>query len=207
MLQARKRPLLPKWIKKPLKLLGIQFFNSYYCEKNLRESFTPIKAKIALKIRVATEAEKDRIWRRADRLEKKRMERARREGDTCLVALHGRKIAGYTWFSHRMVKVDSHMIKPLPKGSAFMFDSVVYPEYRGKKVFQNIISEVIRYNRKKGNRFLGNLVDQNNIPAIKARDHFISGKIGLKLVVLPYGKARILSGDFTPGTIWKRKKA
>ena len=200
-MQAQKRPLLPAWLKKPLKHLGIYTFNVYYCEKDLTEPYQPVEARIPIRVQEATEQHKDQIYSRAEQAEKSRIELFRKAGDTCLVALDGNKIAGYTWYNNRAVKLGGVRVKNLPRGGAFMCGSVVYPEYRGKKLFQSLISQVIKRLKSENYRFLSNMVDLNNPVAIRARERFITRRLGVKVVVLPLIGAQILGRNFVPGRL------
>jgi hypothetical protein len=203
--QRRKKYLVPNWIKAPLKRCGIYVFNVYYCEKDLQEPFEPVNATIPIEIRRATEEEKDKIYKRADRAEKKRIARYREQGDTCLVALDNKNLAGYTWYNTKIIKLERAAVKKLPPGGAFMCGSVVYPEYRGKKLFQNIISGVIERLKEEKLGFLSNMVDLNNAAAINARQRFITDCISVKVIILPIIGARIIGRTFEPGTVCKAK--
>jgi GNAT superfamily N-acetyltransferase len=199
--KPRIKPLLPAWVKKPLKRLGVYTYNVCYCEKDLSEPFEHVEARIPVRIQVATEQQKDRIQERADKDERSRLELFRQEKDTCLVALDEDKIAGYTWYNNRVVKLGGVRVKNLPRGGAFMCGSVVYPEYRGVKLFQNIISEVIERLKSEDYRFLCNMVDLNNPTAIRARERFITRRLPVKVVVLPLIGAQIIGENFVPGEL------
>ena len=115
-------------------------------------------------------------------------QRAFRVGSTCYVALADGAIAGYSWVNREIIDIPGLLTMKLPEEGAYNYNSFVFPEYRGCKVFQCLIARVAADMKTEGKAFVANTVNADNAPSVAARQH-----TGTK-----FRRCRILKPRFLP---------
>ncbi len=151
---------------------GVRFYELYYVEKNLSDDIEKIALSIDLDIRKATDEDLNRIPRYLNNKDRENFEYNIAIKSTCYVAAHKDRIAGYSWASRRFIYIDGMILSKLPSGGSYNTDSYVFPEFRGNKIFQKLISAVYIEMKKSGCSFTSNIVATNNAPSIAARKRF-----------------------------------
>ena len=153
---------------------------------------------------VAVEADLTAILARSDPAPVAEFTRARAIGSTCYVAMHGSEIAGYTWVNRSVVDMGGLVVARLPADGAYNYESLVFPEYRGKKIFQSLVGAVYSDMKAAGCTFTANLVDTHNAASIAARRRFgvafqSARFLGIPLLgVIPLGR-RFVVGKVIKG--------
>jgi hypothetical protein len=176
---------LPKAIKKIFRLCGCSYHSLYYFEKNLRKLKEDefFYSEIKLLVRQADSKDIEKLLALVDEKTVKLIRRYLNYGSSCFMAFDNNEIAGYSWINMSNVLMDGYYICPVSTGGVFTFGGFVFPHYRGKKVFQQIISHYCREFKDKNYFFIGNFVARNNSPALGARKKFSSLK---KKVIIVY---------------------
>ena len=153
-------------------LFGIRFYNLYYCEKDLLSEIQDVDLPIELEINLATEEDLEAIIKRRGPKIQKEFDQAIKFGGFCYVALSDGNIAGHSWVNPDLIDLLGMKVAKLPDGGSYNYMSYVFPEYRGKKVFQNMIRAVYTRMKKERCAFTANLVDKSNAASISARRRF-----------------------------------
>jgi ribosomal protein S18 acetylase RimI-like enzyme len=179
--------------------LGVHYYSLYYGEKDLTEPTPEVEP--GVDIRIAETAAED-----IDELERMRGGDARdllREsikiGSRCFVARCGDEPAGYSWVNDDVIDLLGMTLARLPEHVAFTYNSYVFPKFRGKKVFQCLTRAVYDDARRKGRRFVGNLVDRANAPSVAARRRLGAGFQDVRILKLPWLPPLILGRRFVIG--------
>jgi len=166
------KPFIQRIASRTAGFFGVQFFNLYYGEKNLPSDIEPVDSPIALQIRKASDEDLNAVIDRLGAKTRKNFEGAKAIGSTCYIAVNEGKIAGYTWVNREFIDLVGNIAAKLPKGGSYNYNSYVFPEYRGKRVFQSMIQLVYMTMKQEGCMFTANLVDKANAPSVAARKRF-----------------------------------
>jgi ribosomal protein S18 acetylase RimI-like enzyme len=164
--------LLQRVLSRLAGFFGIRFYDLYYVEKSLLTEIETVDSSIALIVREATAQDLENIMERLGPKTRKNFHTAGAIGSTCFVALHEGNIAGYTWMNRRYIDLVGHIAAKLPAEGSYSYNSYVFPEYRGKRVFQSMIRLVYLKMQQENRKFTANLVDKDNLPSITARERF-----------------------------------
>ena len=179
--------------------LGIRYHDSLYGEKNLLTEIPVVKSPLDLDIRKAedTEIKHMALLQGGDTLS--RFEFAVNTGSSCYIAWAEGQPAGYSWTNNRVMMVDRQKAADVPPNGSFHFNSFVFPQFRGNKIFQCLIYHVYMDLKSQGRSFAGNFVDRENIASIKARQHFGVVFQPVQIVKLPGIRMFSVGKKFIPG--------
>lgn len=82
------------------------------------------------------------------------------------------RVIGFTVINPGFITLmNGCILRMLEPGQAYSFLSYVYPDYRGKKVFQRLKRDVYELLFSQGVETVFSIVDQDNIASIKAQKH------------------------------------
>jgi len=178
---------------------GIRYHDSLYGEKNLLSELPVVTSPLALDIRKAVERElRDvALLQGGDTLS--RFEFAVATGSSCYIAWVDGEPAGYSWTNNRVMMMDRHRAADVPPCGSFHFNSFVFPQFRGNKIFQCLIYHVYMDLKAQGCKFAGNFVDRENTASIKARQNFGALFQPAKMVKLPGFRLFSVGRRFVPG--------
>ncbi|MFH1681732.1 MAG: hypothetical protein ABIH26_13955 [Candidatus Eisenbacteria bacterium] len=189
------------WIAGVLARIGIRYFDLLYGRTDLRSSSVrTVSSPLELRIRAAGEEDMRRIVERSGDETDGDFRAALALGGACYVALSEGSIAGYTWVNRNLIPVRGLPPLPLPAGSVYSYKSHVFPEHRGKKVFQGLLAEVYREMKNEGFSVAANLVDVKNAASIQARRRVGASFRRVRLVKLPGLKPFFIPGIDGPPT-------
>jgi len=164
---------------------GVHYFDLYYGEKDLRSGVEAVVSPIDLEIRRADEEDLEYVIGRMGPEIAKNFDHAKSIGSVCYVAVHDSKIAGYSWVNREVVDLVGMCVARLPQEGSYNYNSLVFEEFRGKKVFQNLMGAVYREMREEGCTFTANLVAKLNTPSVAARERFGVKFQGVRFVKFP----------------------
>lgn len=186
-----EKKLLPKWVWKAVNFLGIHVDKLLYCERSLK-NFPKVRAKIPLSITKASDEDIQFILKRMNIREQKYARYSLKQRNTCYIAKHEGRIAGFSWVSKEGIHLHHRMILSFSGSKAYTHHSYVFPEFRRKKVFQKLTQVICRNLKKEGYVKVCNLIFPGNTPSIKARI-----RLGYKCVSLTILSTPIKSIIFT----------
>ncbi|MFC1654446.1 GNAT family N-acetyltransferase [Myxococcota bacterium] len=166
-------------------LFGVYYYNLWYGEKDLRAGVEAVASPIDLEVRRAKAEDLDYIIGRLGSDIKKNFEHAKSIGSFSYVGVHEGKIAGYSWANREVVDLVGACVARLPREGSYNYNSLVFKEFRGKKVFQSLMAAVYREMRAEGCTFTANLVAKLNAPSVAARKRFGVKFQGVRFVKLP----------------------
>lgn len=189
------KPLLQRVASRLAGFFGIRFYDLYYVEKSLLTEIETVDSPIELIVREATAQELEAIIEKLGPKTRKNFRNAGAIGSTCFIALHKGNIAGYTWINRRHIDLVGQIAAKLPAEGSYSYNSYVFPEYRGKRVFQSMIRLVYLKMQQENRKFTANLVDKDNLPSIAARERFGATFQNARFLKLP---------GFRPLTIGKK---
>jgi GNAT superfamily N-acetyltransferase len=89
-------------------------------------------------------------------------------GSRCIVAVHGTTLVGYAWLNTTFVEFLGEALSRLPAGTMFIHNVFVFPEHRGKKVLQQLLTGAWQRGRAAGLHTAACVVDRANAPALAA---------------------------------------
>jgi len=150
----------------------VHYYAMLYSEKSLVGGIEHIEAPDFLEVRAATGAELETILAGQSPDEAGISQRIVAAGGECLIAWRGGAMAGYSWIDRRQVLLLGNRVTDLPDEGAYTFNSYVWPDFRGRRVFQVLTESVYRLLAQEGFAFCCNLVDRNNAGSIGARLKF-----------------------------------
>jgi len=193
------KPLIQRIASRAVGFFGVKFYNLYYGEKNLLVDIEPVDSSIELQIHKATDKDLNTIIDRLSAETRKNFECAKAIGSTCYIAVNDGKIAGYTWVNQKFIDLVGNIVTKLPKGGSYNYNSYVFPEYRGKRVFQSMIRLVYTKMKQEHCRFSANLVGKDNAPSVAARKRFGVLFQNARFLKLPGLKPLIIGKKFVMG--------
>jgi ribosomal protein S18 acetylase RimI-like enzyme len=153
-------------------LFGVHYYTMLYSEKSLVGEIEHIEAPDALEVRPASADDLEAIFARQTEEEERLGRRIHESGGQCLIAWWQDEMAGYSWLHRDRVLLLGDPLRRLPPEGGYTFNSWVWPEFRGRKVFQVLTEHVYRTLKAEGLAFCCNLVDRNNGGSIGARRKF-----------------------------------
>jgi hypothetical protein len=193
------KPLIQRIASRAAGIFGIRFYNLFYAEKSLRTEIEPVASPIELMVREAGDQDLAAIIDRLGPKIRDNFKSATAIGSTCFVALNEGRIAGYTWINRKNIDLVGHIVAQLPNGGAYNYNSFVFPEFRGKRVFQSMIHLVYTKMKQENCLFAANLVGQDNPPSIAARKRFGVIFQNARFLKLPGFKPLIVGKKFIMG--------
>ena len=90
-------------------------------------------------------------------------------------------------------------ITDLPTNGSYTHGGYVFPEYRGKKIFQSLKHSVYTDLKSKGCYFTGALVDKTNVVSILVQKRFEARFQNARLLKLPGIEAITIGKQFLMG--------
>jgi ribosomal protein S18 acetylase RimI-like enzyme len=193
------KPLLQRAASRLAGFFGVRLYDLYYVEKNLLTEIEAVESPIELTIREATDQDLETIMDRLGPKIRQNFQNAGAIGSICFIALHQGNIAGYTWINRRYIDLVGHIAAALPAEGAYNYNSYVFPEYRGKRVFQSMIRLVYLKMKQENRKFAANLVDKDNQPSIAARERFGATFQSARFLKLPGCRPLIVGKKFIMG--------
>ena len=193
------KPLIQRIASRAVGIFGVRFYNLFYGEKNLQAEIEPVAASIELTIREAGKEDLAAIVDIRGPKIRDNFKNATAIGSTCFVALSEGRIAGHTWINLKNIDLVGHIVAQLPPGGAYSYNSFVFPEFRGKRVFQSMKHLVYTEMKQKNCTFAANLVGQDNAPAIAASKRFGVVFQNARFLKLPGFKPLIVGKKFIMG--------
>jgi hypothetical protein len=180
---------------------GVRYFDLYYGEKDLRGEVEEVASPIDLKVRRADERDLEHIIGRLGPGTKKNFDFARSIGSVPYVAVHDETIAGYSWCNREMVDLVGMCVARLPPEGSYNYNSLVFEEFRGKKVFQSLMGAVYREMKEAGCTFTANLVAKENKASVAARRRFGVKFQGVRFIKLPFADPIPVGKRFIVGAV------
>ena len=193
------KPLIQRSASRAAGIFGVRFYNLYYAEKSLLADIESVDSPIELLVREAADEALTAIVDRLGPDIRKNFKSATAIGSTCFVALSESSIAGYTWINRQYIDLVGHIVAQLPLGGAYNYNSFVFPEYRGKRVFQSMIHLVYTKMKQENCTFTANLVGKDNVSSIAARRRFGVVFQNARFLKLPGFRPLIVGRKFLMG--------
>ncbi|MBU1683730.1 hypothetical protein KJ742_07370, partial [Patescibacteria group bacterium] len=94
-------------------------------------------------------------------------------------------------------------LSTISNSGIYSFNSFVFPEYRSKKIFKSLISYVYKDMQKQGYKYVANLANVDNTPAVKGRESFNIKKKHIYIMLLPFNLRIIFNGPIGKGKLCK----
>lgn len=180
-------------------IVGVRYYTMLYGERSLLGEIERIEARLDLDVRAATPPELERIRGLMSSPDAYLAGRAVEQGGECLVAWDGETVAGYSWLNRERITLLGDPVCELVPGGGYTFFSFVWPEYRGKRVFQALTGAVYSRLKAEGFRFCCNLVDRNNAGSIGARAKYGVVYQPAPILKLPGLHPRVIGRPFRMG--------
>ena len=122
-------------------------------------------------------------------------------GDRCYFAEVAGQLAGYSWISTEGIRSGRHIACPLAPTGVYSYLSFVFPDYRGNKIFERMLSYIYCELQDEGYEFACNLVSRRNIKSIRSRQRFDAVSKPISLLFLPRAKPWVLGGPIGTGEL------
>jgi len=196
-----KKPALKRILSRTAGLFGVRYFDLFYGEKDLRAGVETVSSPIDLDVRRADEKDLDCIIGRLGPGTRKNFDFAKSIGSVPYVAVHDEKIAGYSWANREVVDLVGMCVARLPKEGSYNYNSLVFEEFRGKKVFQSLMGAVYREMKEAGCAFTANLVAKENQASVAARRRFGVKFQGVRFIKLPFADPIPIGRRFVVGAV------
>lgn len=196
-----KQPPIKRILSRMAGFFGVYYFDLYYGEKDLRTGVEAVASPIDLEVRRASEEDLDYIIGRLGPEIGKNFGHAQSIGSVCYVAAHNSKIAGYSWANRQVVDLVGMCVARLPAEGSYNYNSLVFEEFRGKKVFQSLIGAVYREMREAGCTFTANLVAKQNAASVAARKRYGVKFQGVRFIKLPFVDPIPIGRRFVVGAV------
>jgi GNAT superfamily N-acetyltransferase len=162
----RKKPIIQVVASRMGGFFGLHFFNLYYGEKVLLLNSGPNSLADYTHVRLANHEDLDNIIAITGMEIKERFERNLHLKSTCYVADFDGVIAGYSWTNRHVMSLLGMRLCCLSGNNIFLHDVFVFPEYRGKKIFQDMLYKVYDEMAHEGFLTISCFVDKDNSPSI-----------------------------------------
>lgn len=169
---APQKPLIQRLASRGLALFGVRFFDLLYGEKSLLETIPTIATPPGLRVGLASQEELDQLIRRLPSEQVQACRTAREIGSQCWIAWQHDRAVGYSWLDRKAVNLLGWPLFDLPETGAYTYNSFVWPEHRGGRIFQRLTEVIYRQLQADGVSFSCNLVDRSNAASIGARRRF-----------------------------------
>lgn len=188
-----QKPLIQRLASRGLALCGVRFYNLLYGERSLLEPIPIIVTPPGVRVGRASQMELDQLIRRTPSEQDEPCRKAREIGSECWIAWHHDRVAGYSWVDRKEVNLLGWRLFELPDSGAYTYNSFVWPEHRGRRIFQRLTEVIYRQLQAEGFSFSCNLVDRSNVASIGARRRFAVVYQPAPVVKIP-GKGPFLLG-------------
>ena len=148
------------------RVFGIRFYDMYYGHRNLFPPVAPVSPSVPYEVRLANSTDLDKIVSLIGGKTRKDFNHNIAIRSSCYIAIHDVSVAGYLWVNQRIVDLAGMYLAKLPPRHAFSHNAFVFPEYRGKKIYQQLRAAVCSEMYKSGCVSVACLVDKANIRSI-----------------------------------------
>ncbi len=161
----------PVWFREALRRWGIDVHEFVLLRRDLSDPFIEPVVSIDLEVHEASPGEIDHIVRSSLSRERPGLLWARQQGQRCFVAIHLGQIAGYTWVDPDNVELwrKKFILKRLAADEVYSYLSLVYPQFRGQRIFQKLKLKVYQKMREEGCRIAYSLIYKKNMPSAIAQ--------------------------------------
>ena len=166
------KPLIQRIASHIAALFGVRFYNLLYGERSLLEKIETVIPTLEVRVETASEEELEAVLSRLPPEQSRYCLTAREVGSECWIAWHGEEIAGYLWVNRQQVNLLGWHLFELPESGVYTYNSYVWPEYRGRKIFQRATEVVYKHLQAEGFAFCCGLIDRSNAASIGARRIF-----------------------------------
>jgi len=166
--RPRNRPAWHMVAGRIARFLGIHFYDLYYGEKDLLKPPEPVIPSLPTEVRLATVEDLDSIIYRIGEETRREFDHNTVIGSVCYVAFHEDTVSGYIWVNRQIIDLVGMYVAKLPARHAFTHNAFVFPEYRGKRIYQYLRQTVCREMQKSDCLSIACLVDKANARPIRA---------------------------------------
>jgi ribosomal protein S18 acetylase RimI-like enzyme len=173
---------LREFIKKILKIFNIYFAQLFYFEVNLDKLNKDIEVAGNISIKEVNQTELLILEGLVDESYKSKIRFSRSIKSRYFFAYDNDKIIGFIFLNEKYIVFERWKIKRLSQGGSFIYCGYIFPEYRGKKIFEKLVFEVYKKARKEKKRFCCCFVSIYNKAAIKCQEKFSYNKIKVFLI-------------------------
>ena len=175
----------PRWL---LRRVGIHTWRMSSGEKDLLEPIPEVHPPIDLQVAIASDSDLQRVREMlvAAFKEKSEFEEDADMGGICFVAKSNGQTTGFSWVTFQPIKLNRGTLARYPKDCGYLHGSFVFPEFRGKKIFQYLTREIYLYLKGHGYRYACNLTFVNNAASIAARRRMDARIDTLRFLKLPW---------------------
>jgi GNAT superfamily N-acetyltransferase len=152
---------------------GVRFFNSYYCERDLREPLPAPRLDSSYRIRRATSSDLATLVALREGDERLVFEGAQRLG-TCYVAYAGDEIAGYSFVRSEVMHIywrrplECFDLMSLPPHVCYTHNCYVLPAFRGHGIYQDLLRFQYQDRLEAGFQYACNLIPKTNLYSLNA---------------------------------------
>lgn len=161
----------PVWFREILRRWGIDVREFVLLRRDLSDPFVEPAVGIDLRVHEASPDEVDHMVSSSLESERPGLLWARQQGQRCFVAVHRGQIAGYTWIDRDNVELwrNKLVLKRLATDEVYSYLSLVYPQFRGQRIFQKLKLKVYQKMREEGYQIAYSLIYKKNIPSAIAQ--------------------------------------
>ncbi len=170
---------------------GVYSWRICFGEKDLREPIPEVHSPLDLEVVVASPDCLRKIEARLDGEDKQDFQDGMESGDICYVAKSNGEIAGYSWVNLQTIEMAFGTIVQYPPDAVYLHTSLVFPEARGKKVFQYLSWKIYLDLENRGYRYACNLTFADNAPSLAARRNLNVKFKTLRFLKLPWMKLMV----------------
>ena len=199
--EPRRKCALRLLLSRLAALFGVHFYDMLYGEKDLNLAIPEVESRIDVRIAEAAEDDVEELAALLDANGQRHLRRAVQLGGRCFVARCGGRIAGCSWVNAHVIDLVGMTVARLPDDVAYTYNSCVFPEFRGNRVFQCLTRAVYTDVKEKGGRFVCNLVDRRNAASIAARTRLGAQFQNARVLKLPGLRPLILGRKFVIGRL------
>jgi GNAT superfamily N-acetyltransferase len=164
----RRKSLPRAFLSRALASCGFALYDMVLGQGSLAPEPQLVGPMAPVVVRVAEPSDLEDLGRRKGPGAMKRFDVNEGLGSRCVVAVHGATLVGYAWLNTAFVAFLGEAMSRLPAGTLFIHDVFVFPEHRGKKVSEQLLTGVWQRGRAAGLHTAACLVDRANAPALAA---------------------------------------
>jgi hypothetical protein len=105
--------------------------------------------------------------------------------DLCLAALHGERLASYSWYARNFIEGQHHVGVPMtyPADVAYMYNAFTNPEYRGRRLFSMGIALALKELAEHGVAKLITTINSSNFASLQSCRRLGFSSVGRVLTI------------------------
>jgi len=175
------------------------FWKAIVFQLDLEKKYPQVDTGLPLSFRYASEQDIDSMDDKHYNLDEKSKEYLKerfKENGKTILAVYNNKIVGYLCLILDQMELAPNKFKNLQKNKAYTYKGFVLEEYRGRRIHSAMYSQLVKFFKKEGKRYVISTVDEDNKPALKTKlknraDYEIIGTLihirffGLKFDYIP----------------------